>query len=132
MKQRDVIGEQRLSVDLLSGIYRECLGFFSKYLGDVKSTQLMQFSYQTILPYFPNLAHFQIDDTHQVQYQAPRLTETDFLAFTVWMQQFVKEAKNMLVGAGKIDIRQITKSIEAELETVGFFEFYRQAGELDY
>jgi len=67
-----------------------------------------------------------------LQYHNHQLTETDFLAFTVWMQQFVKEAKNLLVGAGKINIRHITATRETELEAVGFYELFRQAEELDY
>lgn len=67
-----------------------------------------------------------------MQINCEEISENDLLAFAVWMQQFIRELKGFVVGIGNLDIRMLTEEVSEELEQSGFYEYYRQAQELEY
>jgi hypothetical protein len=89
-------------------------------------------SYQKIKPYFQVLAKFEITNKNELKITQGTITDKELLGFTVWIQQFIKELKQFMVGLGKFNIESITVEIKDELEEIGFYDYYKQAMELDY
>jgi hypothetical protein len=101
-------------------------------IGIKKSRELLQSSYDIILPYFHSLKHFSVDPNGQLQVRGEEISESELLAFTIWIQQFTRELKSFVVGIGKLDIHTLTAEISEDLEQAGFYEYFRQAAELKY
>ena len=89
-------------------------------------------SYQKIKPYFQVLSIFEITNKNELIITQSKITDKELLGFTVWIQQFIKELKQFMVGLGKFNIESITVEIRDELEEIGFYDYYKQAMELDY
>jgi len=121
-----------VSAELVSTVYRRCFGFAASILGNKKSGELLQSGYKTILQYFHSLQNFSVTEDWHLQINCEEISENDLLAFAVWMQQFIRELKNFVVGIGNLDIRMLTEEVSEELEQSGFYEYYRQAQELEY
>lgn len=118
--------------ELVIKVYTICFDFAVSFLGNKKSGELLRSSYETIQPYFQSLEKFSVDKELRLRVNSETLTEKELLAFTVWIQQFIRELKNYLVGLGNINIEKLTGEIQDELEATGFYEYYRQAQELEY
>lgn len=89
-------------------------------------------SYQKIIPYFQLLSQFKISDKNELIIEQSNIGDKELLAFTVWIQQFIKELKQFMVGLGKLNIETLTEEIKEQLEEIGFYEYYKQATELEY
>ena len=127
-----MLDSKSVSAELLTTVYRRCFGFAANILGKKKSGELLQSSYKTILQYFHSLQNFSITEDWRLQINCEEISEKDFLAFAVWMQQFIRELKDFVVGIGNLDIRMLTEEMSEELERSGFYEYYQQAQELKY
>ncbi len=117
-------------------IFRKTYQLFFQYVADVvgdrKARAMAEQSYQTILKYFRNLATFELGNGSEINVGKPDLTDKEILAFSVWMQQLLKELKNFMIGVGHIDAEAITKEIQEPLKELGFYDFFEQAEELNY
>lgn len=127
-----MLDSKPVSAELLTTVYRRCFGFAANILGNKKSGELLQSSYKTILQYFHSLQNFSVTEDWRLEISRDEITEKDLLAFAVWMQQFIRELKSFVVGIGNLDIRTLTEEVSKELEQCGFYEYYRQALELEY
>ncbi|NIV04510.1 hypothetical protein GWN26_12280 [Candidatus Saccharibacteria bacterium] len=123
---------QPIPAELLKQVYINCSNYSLSIIGEKKSKSLLHASRQTILPYFPNLESLQLDGKGQLQINTKEIGERELLAFVVWIQQFIRELKTFLVGIGHLDIQMLTSDIKEQLEKIGFYEYYRQAQELEY
>lgn len=121
-----------VSAELITIVYRRCFGFAASILGNKISGELLQSGYKTILQYFHSLQNFSVTEDWRLQINCEEISENDLLAFAVWMQQFIRELKGFVVGIGNLDIRMLTEEVSEELEQSGFYEYYRQAQELEY
>ena len=102
------------------------------HIGAQATGEIFQDSYRKILDYFPNLDIFYIDNTFHLQIDGAIPDENQLLAFAVWIQQFIREFQQMMVGLPEIDIRQLTLEAAETLEKAGFYDFYQQASQLRY
>jgi len=93
---------------------------------------MLKSSHQQILPYFQVLSKFKVTDNNELKIELKNITDKELLGFTVWVQQFIKELRKFMVGLGKLTIESITSEIKDELEEVGFYEYYKQATQLEY
>lgn len=121
-----------ISPELLKKVYSLCFEYAVSLLGKKKSGELLYSSYHTILPYFQTLEKFVPDAHWELDIRIESLSEKELLAFTVWIQQFIRELKNFVVGLGSFNITHLTGEVKEELEQIGFYEYYRQAEELKY
>lgn len=121
-----------LSPELLQKTYDLCYHFTASLMGRRKTRQLLDASYHTVLPYFPGLRQFRLDEEGSLQILSPTPGDKELLAFAVWMQQFMKEVKQYMVGLGRLRIEALTEEIRPQLERVGFYEYFYQSAELDY
>jgi hypothetical protein len=124
--------QKTLEFETLRNLYRLLFNFSSSLIGKNKTRELLDNSYNKILPYFQPLKGYHIDELNDLNLESKIVTEKEFLSFTVWIQQFIKELKNFMVGLSKLEIQTITSEIKDELEEIGFYEFYEQATELEY
>lgn len=124
--------EKTISAALLGRVYTICYEFGVTLLGKRTSETYMRSSRETVLPYFPYIKKFSINEEKNLQIEGENITDKELLAFAVWMQQFIREMKHLLVGIGHLDIRHLTEEIQGELEQAGFYEYYRQAQKLEY
>ncbi len=123
--------ETAIKSDILATVFENCRAFAAPLIGTQETDHVLSLSHRKILPYFQNLAsfHFDVDGLKVTKEQ---LTEHELLAFAVWIQQFIREFKSMMIGVRHLTIRQLTSSIETQLNDIGFYEFYEQAKELEY
>ncbi len=121
-----------LSPDLLHKTYQLCHQFTASLMGRRKTRQLLENSYRTVLPYFPGLRQFRLDEGGGLEILTSTPSDKELLAFAVWMQQFMKEVKKYMVGLGRLRIEALTEEIRPQLESVGFYEYFYQSAELDY
>ena len=89
-------------------------------------------SYQKINSYFQLLSQFQISEKNELIIEQDNVSDKELLAFTVWIQQFIKELKQFMVGLGTLNIETLTEEIKEQLEEIGFYEYFKQAMELEY
>jgi hypothetical protein len=121
-----------ISPQLLQHLYTVCYNFSASLLGKKKTREMLETSYQKILPYFQVLSIFEINSKNELVITQSTISDKELLGFAVWIQQFIKELKNFMVGLGKFNIESITVEIKDELEEIGFYDYYKQAMELDY
>ncbi len=121
-----------VGAEILMKTYELCFRYALQLVGPQKAKQIMQNSYQTILPYFHVLKSFKIQTNGHLSVKNKELSENEVVGFAVWMQQFVKELKEFMVGLGKTDIEDITSEIRERLNEIHFYEYYHQAQELEY
>ena len=121
-----------ISPQLLQHLYTVCYNFSASLIGKKKTREMLETSYQKILPYFQALSIFEINNKNELKITQSTISDKELLGFTVWIQQFIKELKNFMVGLGKFNIQSITVEIKDELEEIGFYDYYKQAMELDY
>lgn len=117
-------------------VLKKAFTFFFAYVaeatGKKQALEFAQKSHQTIEKYFHNLGNFKVAKNGQLQIKMAKLTDKEILAFSVWMQQFLKELQNFIIGLGKVDPQEITRDLREELKESGFYEFFEQAKELNY
>ena len=118
--------------EILKEAFDLCRSFALPLLGTELTTQFLKESYRKILPYFHVLKYFKLNDTAQLSIAKNALTDKELLCFAVWMQQFLKEIQQFMIGIGRVDIEAITESIKEPLEAMGFYEYFHQAEELEY
>jgi hypothetical protein len=128
----DLREQKLISPELLTGVYNSSVNYAINLIGNKKSRELLQSSYDIILPYFHSLKNFSVDTNGQLEVKVGEISESELLAFTIWIQQFVRELKNFVVGISKLDIHTLTGEISDELEQIGFYEYFQQAAELKY
>lgn len=121
-----------ISPQLLQHLYTLCYNFSASLIGKKKTKEMLDTSYQKILPYFQVLSIFEITNKTELKITQSTISDKELLGFTVWIQQFIKELRNFMVGLGKFNIESITVEIKDELEEIGFYDYYKQAMELDY
>lgn len=121
-----------ISPQLLQHLYTVCYNFSASLIGKKKTREMFDASYQKIKPYFQVLSTFEITNKNELKITEGKITDKELLGFTVWIQQFIKELKQFMVGLGKFNIESITVEIKDELEEIGFYDYYKQAMELDY
>ena len=110
-----------------------CFFNFTEKTSDHKTAhKLAVKSYETISRYFHNLKQFQLSNDATIEVTSGDLTDKDILAFSVWMQQYLKELKDLMIGLGRVDPLQITNEIRKELQELGFYKYFEQAKELNY
>jgi len=119
-----------------SEILEQTFAQFFKYVADAtdqaKAMDFARQSYQTIQAYFHNLSAFQLEENGGLKIDKEDLTDKDVLAFSVWMQQFLKLLRNFMIGLGRIDPAYITQHLQTSLKELGFYEYFEQAKELNY
>lgn len=124
--------ENAINPQLLQHLYSLCYNFSASLIGKKKTREMLEESHKKISEYFQVLPIFQISNGNELIIGNKNISDKELLAFTVWIQQFIKELKNFMVGLGKFDIKTLTAEIQDELEAVGFYEYYKQAMELEY
>lgn len=117
---------------LLQDTFRQFYKYISAAAGEQKAGEFARKSYQAIGSYFRNLSVIQLGEAGQLEISNKNLTDKEILAFSVWMQQFVKELKNFMIGLGKVDAVTITQELQGPLQDIGFYDFFEQAKELTY
>jgi len=120
------------SPHILQHVYYICYNFSASLIGKKKTREMFDNSYQKIIPYFQLLSQFKISDKNELIIEQDNISDKELLAFTVWIQQFIKELKQFMVGLGKLNIETLTEEIKEQLEEIGFYEYYKQATELEY
>lgn len=125
-------GNNTINPQLLQHLYTVCYNFSASLIGKKKTREMLDTSYQKIKPYFQVLAKFELTNKNELKITQGTITDKELLGFTVWIQQFIKELKQFMVGLGKFSIESITVEIKDELEEIGFYDYYKQAMELDY
>ncbi|MFQ5583238.1 MAG: hypothetical protein ACE5GL_02235 [Calditrichia bacterium] len=120
------------SPEIIKHVYSLCYNFSATLVGKEKTRELLLKSYRKILPYFQSLSSFEMDKKNGLMIQKPDISEKEFLSFTVWIQQFIKDFKAFMVGLHHLSIETITAEIKDQLEETGFYEYYREATELEY
>ena len=117
-------------------ILKQAFARFFEYVASAtdqaKATDFARESYQTIRAYFHNLSAFHLDENGDLTIEQEKLTDKDILAFSVWIQQFLKLLQNFMIGLGRIDPAYITQSLQAPLKEMRFYEYFEQAKELNY
>lgn len=121
-----------LSTELLQRTFNSCFLFAEAHIGAQATGEIFQDSYRKILDYFPNLDIFYIDSNLLLQVDGANPDENQLLAFAVWIQQFIREFQQMMIGLPEIDIRKLTLEAAEALENAGFYDFYQQASQLRY
>jgi hypothetical protein len=122
----------KISPKLLQHLYTLCYNFSASLIGKKKTREMLDASREQILAYFQVLSVFKISDKNELIVEQESLSDKELLAFTVWIQQFIKELKQFMVGLGKLNIETLTTEIKDQLEEIGFYEYYKQAKELEY
>lgn len=121
-----------ISPQLLQHLYTLCYNFSASLIGKKKTREMLESSYEQILPYFQTLSNFKVTEKNELDIEFKTIGDKELLGFTVWIQQFIKELRHFMVGLGKLTIESITTEIKDELEEVGFYEYYKKAKELEY
>lgn len=121
-----------ISPQILQHIYYICYNFSASLIGKNKTREMFDASYQKIVPYFQMLSQFKISEKNELIIEQNDIGENELLAFAVWIQQFIKELKRFMVGLGKLNIESLTEEIKKQLEEISFYEYYKQAMELEY
>lgn len=124
--------QEKSRVELLRTVLDNCRNYGQQLLGESKCRNMLQASYQVVLPYFPYLEQLKISDSFEIGATEAQISEKEILAFSAWMQHFISSLKSFMVGLGRLDITDLTGELHDPLETIGFYEFYRQARELQY
>ncbi len=117
---------------LVEKVFERCFEFSRNIVGEKKTSELFGESYRKILPYFHVLTKFQIGADHRLMVKGNSINENEMLSFAVWIQQFLRDLKQFMVGLGHVEIEQITAALEKQLQASDFYKFYHQAQELDY
>lgn len=106
--------------------------YVAEVTGPKKAAEFAAHSYQTILKYFRNLTVFRVDKKLNLVIQNGELSDREILAFSIWMLQFIKEMQRFMIGVGHFDPLPITREMEPALRSLGFYEYFEQARELNY
>jgi len=124
--------QENIGNGLVEKVFTQCFEFSRQIVGEKKTAELFSESYRKILPYFHVLTKFQIGTDHQLMVKGDSINENEMLSFAVWIQQFLRDLKQFMVGLGHVEIEQITAALESQLNDAGFYRFYHQAQEFDY
>ncbi len=124
--------ETRPASEILEQTFARFFEYVAEAADRSKATDFARQSYQTIQAYFHNLSAFQLNEDGGLKIDKEELTDKDVLAFSVWMQQFLKLLRNFMIGLGRIDPAQITEHLQPSLKQLGFYEYFEQAKELNY
>ena len=124
--------QSQLTPEIFYQVFHICLSYAQSIVGKKIAQDLLRKSYDKILPYFHILKSFRWDDVDDFQVVNDNPTEKELLGFAVWMQQFIKEVQDFMIGLPEISIEELTADLKADLDACGFYEFYHQAEELEY
>ncbi len=127
-----MVTNDSINPKLLQHLYTLCYNFSASLIGKKKTRDMLDSSYERISSYFQVLSVFKIADNNELLIEQNNISDKELLAFTVWIQQFIKELKQFMVGLGKLNIETLTTEIKDQLEEIGFYEYYEQAKELEY
>jgi len=126
------VADNILTPELLNEVYSSLKTYIEEHYAPGEARYFFLKSRKKILPYFQQLEQITVDDEGQVHLSAQQLDDGLTLAFAVWMQQFIKELHSELIGFPLPDIEALTEAHRQPLEAAGFYEFFRQASELEY
>ena len=101
-------------------------------IGEKKAREFAEMSYKKVGSYFRSLAEIQFTEDNHIKIFNKEISEKNVLAFSMWMQQFLKELKEFMIGLGRVEATQITAELREQLQSVGFYEYFEQAKKLDY
>jgi len=117
--------------EIIKKAYTRFFFYVAQATDTIKAHELALLSHRIISKYFHNLKNFELDKNGQIKVR-DEISVKEILAFSVWMQQFIKELRKFVIGLGKIDVKKITAGLEKELQSLNFYEFFEQAAELSY
>jgi hypothetical protein len=130
-KTDKVISEQSANQTL-----KKTFDLFNRYVvqivGEKKSFELATNTLLSIEGYYKGLTVFKLHEDHQLEIDSSEITEKEILGFSIWMQQFLKEVKELMIGLGRVDVKEITAELKVELEALSFYDYFEQAKELNY
>ncbi len=121
-----------ISADQIRQIFFAFRDYITEVTDPHKADQLARESYQTILGYFRNLKKFSLDQDGILTVEGNQVNDHDLLAFSVWMQQYIREVQKIMIGLGEVRPEKIVKSLAAEIPDSPFFDYFREAAELVY
>jgi len=121
-----------VDAEILKKVYLYCFQYSRDLVGSRKTLEFFNQSYQRIFPYFHVLKIFKIEANGNLKIDRETLTENELVGFAVWIQQFVKELKDYMVGLSKTEIEDLTREIQDQLNEIQFYDYYHEAQELEY
>ena len=131
VKSNETVSEQSANQTL-----KKTFDLFNRYVvqivGEKKAFELATNTLLSIEGYYKGLTVFKLHDDHQLEIDSSKITEKEILGFSIWMQQFLKEVKELMIGLGRVDVKEITAEMKDELETLSFYDYFEQAKELNY
>jgi len=131
--KEDVTDVDKISTgNILKQAFTRFFDYSVEAVGYKKTKEFASHSHNVIQGYFRNLQIFQLGEEGQIAVLNEKLTDKDILAFSVWMQQFLKELKDFMIGLGKPDAARITGELQGSLKSLGFYVYFEQARDLDY
>ncbi len=117
---------------LLENVFHLFFDYVSGIVGRKKSLELALKSKASISQYFRNMSNFEVSEKGELSFTAEEVGDKDVLAFSIWLQQFLKELKEIVTGIGHFDAGELTVELEPELRKLGFYEYFDSASELRY
>ncbi len=121
-----------LTPDIFLTVFTAFKSYVEAHYGEGEAAYFFHLSREKILPYFHPVKQFVVNEAGDLVIQADELDERFLLAFAAWLQQAMKEISREILGLPLPSIETLTESHKSTLEAVGFYEFFRQAGELEY
>ncbi len=124
--------DQVLTTELFQEVFTALKEFVEERYGEGESLYFFRISREKILPYFHHAGQFDVDDRGELVLKEAVVNDRYLLAFAVWMQQYLKEVQQEIIGLTIPEIEALTEAHKTSLETSGFYEFFHQAEELEY
>lgn len=123
---------QHIDANVFQSAFAHCAGLGKKHIGENKTLQFFKMSLERVRPYFSYLDSFSVESDLQLAINSDALQDKEMLAFATWMREFINMLQEFLVGLGHLDIREVTRPDQEELERVRFYEYFQQAEELKF
>ena len=121
-----------LTPELFQNVFSAMQAYVESHYGAGEAAYFFQQSREKVRPYFPHVDQFEMDEDGTLVVKESDPDERALLAFAAWMQQFMKEIQQEIIGLPLPDIETLTEDYKTALETSGFYEFFRQAEELEF
>jgi len=121
-----------LTRELFQNVFSALQAYVESHYGAGEAAYFFQQSREKVQPYFPHVDQFEITEDGALVVTESEPDERALLAFAAWMQQFMKEIQQEIIGLPLPDIETLTEDFKAMLKSSGFYEFFRQAEELEF
>ncbi len=132
MDSESKVDRVSVSREVIEKTFSAFFDYVAKIVGETKALEFALNSHRSTEKYYGSLALISFDESKNLSFVNPEIYDREILGFSLWMQKFIRELKDYMIGIGTISLTEILGPLEITLKSTGFLEYYTQAEQLKF